>query len=224
MTYYHGGKKNIGLDIAHVIYLITHSNGLNNYKGYCEPFCGMLGVYQYIPIQFQDDLKLMYLAGDKDENVISMWKAVQKGWRPPTKVTKQEYDKLRISPTKSPKKTFVGHACSYRGCFFSSQFNPKHNVHLQRDHVINIGNIMSKVKFKCGDYDQFSRIKKYIIYCDPPYKHTSHHFRVNGFNSDKFYDWCRYMSKNNIVFISEYSMPSDFIKVWSNGKECLFVI
>ncbi len=59
MTYYHGGKKRIGKDIADIIYQITsevEKQTGQKFQGYCEPFCGMLGVYQHIPSLFQDQL------------------------------------------------------------------------------------------------------------------------------------------------------------------------
>lgn len=35
------------------------------------------------------------------------------------------------------------------------------------------------------------------------------------FDHNEFYEWCRYMAKDNILFISEYNMPKDFEKIWS---------
>jgi len=32
------------------------------------------------------------------------------------------------------------------------------------------------------------------------------------------------MAKNNLVFVSEYSAPKDFKKVWSRGKENLYLL
>ena len=48
MTLYAGGKKRIGEEIANVIYDISNESNFK-IKGYCEPFCGMMGVYQHIP-------------------------------------------------------------------------------------------------------------------------------------------------------------------------------
>ena len=56
MTYYPGGKKRIGDEISKIIYetsVYTSSKTNLSIKGYCEPFCGMLGVYQYIPRIFK---------------------------------------------------------------------------------------------------------------------------------------------------------------------------
>ena len=50
-----------------------------------------------------------------------------------------------------------------------------------------------------------------VIYCDIPYKNTKKYCH-NEFDYDKFYEWCK--GKKNL-FVSEYSMPPEFIEVWS---------
>lgn len=59
MTAYHGGKQRIGKEIATVIADMTQDVTI---KGYCEPFCGMLGVYQISStIKFQIERRKSYL-------------------------------------------------------------------------------------------------------------------------------------------------------------------
>jgi site-specific DNA-adenine methylase len=72
-------------------------------------------------------------------------------------------------------------------------------------------------------------VKNYVIYCDPPYENArQEYYNENGekliFNSDKFWEWCRKMSENNIVFVSGYSAPRDFTKIWSKNMEKLYYI
>ena len=50
-----------------------------------------------------------------------------------------------------------------------------------------------------------------VIYCDIPYKNTKKYCH-NEFDYDKFYEWCK--GKKNL-FVSEYSMPPEFVEVWS---------
>ena len=54
-------------------------------KGYCEPFCGMLGVYRHVPDFFEEEgeTNLSYKAGDYNKSVVKMWQAAKKGWKPP---------------------------------------------------------------------------------------------------------------------------------------------
>ena len=66
-----------------------------------------------------------------------------------------------------------------------------------------------------------NKIKGYVIYCDPPYRGTTK-YATKEFPYDEFYDWCREMSKDNIVLISEYNMPDDFECVWQKETKVNF--
>ena len=57
------------------------------------------------------------------------------------------------------------------------------------------------------DYAEVSIPSNSVIYCDPPYKDTFG-YRVE-FDHERFYDWCR--RSKAPVYISEYTMPEDFI-------------
>jgi DNA adenine methylase len=60
-----------------------------------------------------------------------------------------------------------------------------------------------------------------VVYCDPPYKDKAkYNSNDSVFDYDKFYDYCR--DADYPVFISEYSMPDDFILVDSWDKQMLF--
>ncbi len=72
------------------------------------------------------------------------------------------------------------------------------------------------VKLIQGSYDEYSHLKNCLIYCDPPYKGTIK-YKTGNFNHDKFWDWCREMSQSNVVFVSEYDAPKDFLCLWE-GK------
>ena len=43
-----------------------------------------------------------------------------------------------------------------------------------------------------------SQFKNACIYCDPPYKQTTK-YAVDKFDYNNFYDWCREVSKINIL-------------------------
>ena len=53
-----------------------------------------------------------------------------------------------------------------------------------------------------------------MIYCDPPYQGTKQYANATQFDYEKFWQWCRDMSKNNIVIISEQNAPDDFTCIW----------
>jgi DNA adenine methylase len=226
MTAYHGGKQRIGKKLAEVIYdesLHIEDEYEFNIKGYCEPFAGMLGVYQHIPELFQEN-KLYYKAGDTNKSVILMWKKAQNGWKPPSRnITEQRYIQLKKSHQHSALKGYVGHQYSFGGQYFSG-YAPKYGRNVNYNTTINritkIINKLDDVSFSHGSYTQYSNLKGYVIYCDPPYKQTTQHYKNISFNHEKFLIWCRKMAKDNIVFISEYyTLPNDFNLIFSiNGK------
>lgn len=224
MTSYHGGKKRIGKEISEIIVdesiHISEDEGWK-IKGYCEPFCGMLGVYQHIPELFEEEgLKLKYKAGDNNKSVIMMWNQAKKGWKPPTQMSEKRYNQLNNSPP-SAEKGYVGHQYSFGSQFFKGyigKYKTKSNYLNVAQNVSKIGKHMNdyNVVFNDGLYTQYSNIKNYVIYCDPPYIGAEQRYK-NSFDSNAFYNWCRKMSENNIIFISEYNAPKDFEKIWSKN-------
>jgi site-specific DNA-adenine methylase len=229
MSKYHGGKKRVGKKIAHVIYKETLKLEDKNIKGYCEPFAGMLGVFNHIPELFG---KKKYKIGEINESIVKMWKRVMKGWVPPTNISKDKFYKLKCDGKQTAEKGFVGHAFTFRGTYFDTYF--KHPVNILRAAIKRIkilGDILkkNKVEIKAGSYKQFSNLKGFVIYCDPPYQGTEQRYYDKSceykdrlsFDSSEFWIWCKKMSKHNIVFVSEYKLPKDFKIVWSSGKEKL---
>lgn len=221
MTGYHGGKQRIGKKLAEVIYDISteiEDDEDFNIKGYCEPFCGMLGVYQHIPDLFEDH-KLVYKAGDTNKSVIQMWKDSQNGWKPPNKCTEQTYLRLKKAQP-SGAKGFIGHQCSFGGIFFGGfigRYGKSTNITKSSEKVRRIASKLANVKFSYGKYTQYSKLKGYIIYCDPPYSGTQCRYGEQ-FDTEKFHRWCDKMSEHNIVFVSEYSKPDgDVTEVYKSN-------
>ena len=222
MTSYHGGKQRIGKDLAEVIYNTStdiENNSNFKIKGYCEPFCGMLGVYRHIPELFEDHKPgLKYLAGDANESVVKMWKRAQKGWKPPTSCTKKRYEELKRSKDKSSaEKGFVGHVYSFGGQFFQGfrqdYSKQRVNAKYSSDKVSTIASELKNVRFSSGSYTQFSSLKGYILYCDPPYEDTQCVYHEK-FNTSEFKKWCEQMSKHNIIFVSEYTKYPNSVVVY----------
>ena len=55
--------------------------------------------------------------------------------------------------------------------------------------------------------------KNMLIYIDPPYKDTKQ-YNKQKFDTEKFWNLVREMSKRCIVIVSEYEAPNDFITIW----------
>lgn len=76
--------------------------------------------------------------------------------------------------------------------------------------------LIKDVIFKHDTYLQINPVNS-VVYCDPPYKGAK---QYNGqkLNYEEFYDFCRQLSKDNVVVISEYSMPDDFECIWQKER------
>ena len=77
-------------------------------------------------------------------------------------------------------------------------------------------NLIKGVEFHCGDYQDVLLEPNSIIYCDIPYKNTTHYNTSKGFDYERFYIWCQEKkNEGHRIYISEYDMPSDIFKcVW----------
>lgn len=229
MAFYPGGKKRLGRELAEVI---TEISSAYNVKGYCEPFCGMLGVYRHIPESFRECgiNRVKFLAGDQNKYVIKLLEGVQNGWKPPSQqCTKKEYDRYKENNSSSLTSIFYGFACSCRGDFRSGYFD-KNNCSIQSEDMVEIGSMLQDVRFSAGSYDQFSNVKQFVLYLDPPYRDTKNNYyekdqRNSHFDYDEFIEWVREMAKDNLIFISEYTKPCREAKlVWEHGKEKLYMM
>lgn len=69
--------------------------------------------------------------------------------------------------------------------------------------------------FNCS-YEKYNETRNSVIYCDIPYRDTTD-YKTETFDYEHFYNWCKKMkSQNNVVLVSEYSMPEDeFECIWS---------
>lgn len=86
---------------------------------------------------------------------------------------------------------------------------------LQRLQNSNINNIQTFSK----SYDEIIIMPNSIIYCDIPYSNTEK-YRNIPFDLIQFYSWCK--NQKELVFISSYEMPGDFIPIASFNHSCTY--
>ena len=79
------------------------------------------------------------------------------------------------------------------------------------------------IDFDCCSYDEWDPHNQ-LIYCDPPYQITKNPVKYRTgtkkydvFDNQHFWDVMRLWSKDNYVFISETTAPSDFVRIWSKS-------
>ena len=132
----------------------------------------------------------------------------------------KDYDKWYVG--------FVGFLCSFGAKFFGGyargkdgKGNPRNYARESFDNLKKQHPNLKNIIFKNCSFQDVNNISGYVIYCDPPYKGTTK-YKTDPFPYDEYYDWCRKMSKNNIVLCSEYNMPYDFECIWSKETKANF--
>lgn len=202
---YFGGKFRIRWNI------INFLNSLKP-KVYLEPFCGSCWIAEYIEAEKR-------VCNDIYPDLIALWKQVQLGWIPPITMTKEEWLQLRDNtPSPNALKGFAGFAVSDSGKFFSGYAKPGPKSAPNRDYARNGSNQLVKriqnmkdVHFTNYDYEKIMKISADLIYCDPPYINTTPYPLQPRFDSARFWEVIRKVSKQGKqVYVSEYVAPNDF--------------
>lgn len=147
----------------------------------------------------------------------------------PETISEDEYRLVRDNKEAYPDwyVGLVGFCASYNSKWFGGYTNKvKTKIGTIRNYTDEaIRNLIKQapnlkgIKFECKDFRDYNNIKGALLYEDIPYKGTTK-YKVDSFPYDEFYDWCRKMSKDNIVLISEYEMPDDFTCIWEKNLKC----
>jgi DNA adenine methylase len=217
---YLGGKSKCS---EHIIEILNDEK--YNDMNYIEPFVG------YCHILRRVKNKKTYTASDNNKYLIALLKHNQENPNSHYSITKEEHTIYKTNPDLDILKTaYAGFCYSYNGIFLGSYVNIKgKRVYPEErkryyDSLYN-NPVIKKTSFSCCDYTEYNNVKNALIYCDPPYQGTTEYH--SSFDSTLFWEWVRRMSKNNVVYVSEYTAPEDFECVSEkekynsfNGKGC----
>ena len=198
---YMGSKNRISKQIGEYL------TSVRDDRVFVEPFCGSCSITAIMGGQ--------RIACDLNPDLILLWKAVQDGWLPPETVTEDEYKKLKHKPS-SALRGFAGFACSFGGKWFGGYARKKEEYNFARaarNSIIAIAPKLKDVLFQCADYTNI-RPTGSLVYCDPPYENTTSYAGSGKFDSTKFWDTMRRWSADNLVLVSSYEGPKDFVSVW----------
>lgn len=210
---YMGSKARFAKEILSIILKDRTEN-----QWYIEPFAGGMNMI--------DKVGGNRIANDIQPDLIALFEAiVYENWKP-IKISKAFYDDVNAAKKDFDKHLvgWVGFGCSYSGKYFggyagdypeSRRLKNGNLPNYQDESIRSLSRQSEKLKgvnFSCIPYSEIIIPENSIIYCDPPYENTTKY--SNYFNHDKFWQWCREMSKDNLVFVSEYSAPEDFECIW----------
>ena len=166
-----------------------------------------------------DKIKCKHRIGnDIHKELIAMWCALQSGAVPPEHISEEFYNEVRQHKDEYDDWIvgYVGFHATFGARYFEGYARDRQtgrdmSNEAYRNTMKQLPNLMD-VKFKCKDYKSLHP-NHAVVYCDPPYEGTTK-YATGAFNYDEFWDWCREISKDNIVFISSYDAPEDFTCVW----------
>ena len=168
---------------------------------------------------------------DLHKYLIALLKKAQQGTECfPETISENYYKEVKNNPEKF-EEWLVGLVgfCSFGGKWFGGYPRGFKNDGVTPRDIPNetIRNLKKQasnlkgVKFYNCDFRDIDteKVKNFVVYCDPPYKGTTR-YATDKFPYEEFYNWCRKISKNNIVLISEYSMPDDFECIYEKELKC----
>jgi DNA adenine methylase len=203
---YLGGKAGPGARIAQLC-----SERLGDNALFVDMFCGSLNVVRHIETPRR-------LAVDACGPLIVMWRAALRGWVPPTEVSREEYDGVKVTQDPNdPLTAFVLFGCSFGGkwCGGYAKNRPTQRYAEHASHQVVakasdcIGTVLEHADFqeKCpGCWSPGT-----VLYCDPPYAGTTGYTALKRFDSGAFWDWAGEHAQRGVnVFVSEYSAPDSW--------------
>lgn len=211
---YVGSKSRFAKELAPII----QSYITDDTVGYYEPFVGGANMIDKIKCDNK-------FGSDIHPYLISFLDALSKGWMPPKEISEEMYKEIKNNKGNYNEELvgYVGFQLSYGGKWFGgyrrdSLGKRNYSDEAYRNTIKQQPNLKG-IKFGCFDFRTID-CENCVVYCDPPYKGTTK-YAVDKFPYDEFYDWCRKLSKKNVVLISEYNMPEDFECIWSKETKTL---
>lgn len=194
----------------------------NRFDLYLEPFVGGANMIEKVT-----GFKAR-IGCDVNHYVIEYFKAVQGGWLPPDKITKEQWEHIRDHKDlyHPAVVAFAGIYLSFAGSWFSTYSKGIHRGKERNYAAEGVRStkrqlpLIKDVLFFHMSFDQIplDKIPKAIIYCDPPYRGTIQPY-VSKFDHDLFYKWCIYTRLlGHQIYISEYSMPEPFRCIYTHER------
>ena len=216
---YMGSKNRLSKDLVPIIQTYI----TKDVKGYIEPFVGGANIIDKIncknKIGYDIHKELIALLNYVKNNPEEIPEVIYEDEYKNVKSNKEKYEDWYVG--------LVGFCASFGAKYFGGYARDSKddtNGKWSRGAIKNIKKQSSNLKnieFQCKDFREINDLNGYVIYCDPPYRNTTK-YKTETFPYEEFYDWCRQMSKDNTVLISEYWMPDDFECIWEKESKVNF--
>lgn len=207
---YKGSKIKLA---KYIVPIIQNEINANGSKHYLEPFVGGANIIDKI----QCENKIGY---DINKYLIALLQQAQNDVSTfPETITKEEFYNVKYNKNNYPDwyVGLVGFCASFASSFFDGYAHDNNKRDYSNERIRNIikqAPNLKNIKFETKNYLDIKDISGYTIYADPPYFQKNSkkpiYVGIDKFDENIFWDWCREIGKNNIIFISNYNAPHDF--------------
>lgn len=211
---YMGSKARLAKDLAPLINDLIERYEINTYV---EPFVGGANMMEHIVCENR-------VGSDSNRYLISLWESLKDGWVPPEEIDRDLYLDIKQNKDKYDEATVaVAGFCStynakwfggYAGIVKTKQGTVRNYYDESVRNILKQVDKVRDVEFLNADYSEFSHLENSLIYCDPPYQGTTQYGASEKFHYERFWDWVRNLSEKNIVLVSEYNAPEDFVTIY----------
>lgn len=204
----------------------------NNITTFIDCFCGGANIVDKVECETR-------IASDYNEDLIALLKYAQSDNDlsiAPSECSFEHYSDVRADKEhklySQEYRSLIGYCASYGGRYYDGGFARNSRSDDRNNSTIkyrnNLNNLREQapnlkgIEFSCRDYKDYLNmdIKNALFYLDPPYRGTKQYSKQN-IDYEEFYDFCRELSKDNTVVISEYNMPDDFTCIWEKERKVL---
>ena len=198
--HYMGGKHRAAKRLAACIDLVRRPG-----QWVWDPFCGGLSMSAALSVNGP------VLASDAHAALIYMYRAVQAGWDPPSRVSEEEYYAAKRLPPEDPLHAFCGYGCAFagkwRGGYARSPQDTARNFASSARNAV-IRDVPRIAAFACLDFLMIApRPTNAVLYLDPPYHATTGYLETGKFDHTAFYERALGWAEHTHVFLSEYASP-----------------
>jgi len=216
---YVGSKNKLSKELVPII----QSYITNETKGYLEPFVGGANMIDKIMCNNK-------IGCDAHEELIHFLRYLQSDNVLPQHISEEEYNDVRLNKDNYPKwyVGFVGFCATFGAKYFGGYargfkadgITPRDQSNEAIRNIEKQKPLLKNIKFINKKFQELpkDKIKGYAIYCDPPYECPTK-YSTDKFPHSDFWNWCREMSNDNIVLVSEYNAPIDFKCIWSKNHK-----
>ena len=210
---YVGGKA---LNAEHILDVLN--DPIFDNLDYIEPFVGYAHILRRVVN------KNSYTASDVNPLLIRLLTAIQEGESIPH-ITQAQYTALKNCQDISLSRAVAAFTYSFNGIEWGGYIAKYKGIdrvrvpHEERRRYY--ARLYKNATFANATLHihSYKALRPYgkLIYCDPPYQNTLGY--GTAFDHDEFWEQMREWSRDNVVFVSEYGAPADFVAVATAQKQ-----